>query len=93
MELNILFLALSKAILTSLVQGLIIYMLVKLLLRFYPGISSGQRYSILYAALLLIFSGFLFAFIRACSLSSEQAGVVMTDYSFYKENSTSFLFL
>ena len=46
MELNILFLALSKAILTSLVQGLIIYMLVKLLLRFYPGISSGQRYSI-----------------------------------------------
>jgi len=79
MEHNTLFLALSSAILTSLAQGLIIYLLVWLLMKIYPAMTANQRYKIFYTALLLIFSGFIFALIRSYISGSEKAGLTLTE--------------
>lgn len=60
MELQLLFNALSKAILTSVIQGLIIYVFLRMALSFLTDISASQRYRILYSSLLLMFGSFIY---------------------------------
>lgn len=64
MEPNIFFSALSKTLLTSVGQGLIIYAIVKVLLNSAPTLSAERRFRFLYGAMLLIFAGFIISLVR-----------------------------
>lgn len=78
MELQILFNALSKAIMISLVQGLIIYIFVKMALSFFTTLTASQRYRILYSALMIMFGSFVY------TLANTYAGL-QRDLSRYSD--------
>lgn len=64
MEQNIFFSALSTSLLTSIVQGLMVYVVVQILLRSAPSMSSENRFKFLYAGMLLILAGFVFSLVE-----------------------------
>ncbi|MEJ7778460.1 MAG: M56 family metallopeptidase [Daejeonella sp.] len=63
MEQNIFFSALSDSILTSLEQGLISYLTLKLLLSCVTGLRSEHRFQLYYGSLFLIFIAFIYTLI------------------------------
>ncbi len=62
MESTILFSALSEAILYSILHGLFVYVIVKLIMKAFPELPSNQRYKILYMAMIWIFASFIISF-------------------------------
>ena len=92
MEHNILFLALSKAILTSLAQGMIIYLIIRYLLNINPAMPAEKRYKIFYAALILIFTGFIIVLGRFYLEGIEKAGISLPeDFTSMKGNTGAIL--
>ena len=62
MNVAILFQALSQAILISLGQALVIYILTRVVLSAFKGLSPSWRYNLLYSSMVMIFAGFIIAF-------------------------------
>ena len=89
MEQNMLFTALSTSILVSLIQGLIIYLLVKLILNSFTDISSEKRFKLVYGAMVLIFSGFIFSLIRAYMAEMLNTNIILADAPLLFEESYS----
>lgn len=89
MEQNILFTALSTSILVSLIQGSIIYLLLKLLLNSFTDLSSEKRFKLVYGAMVLIFSGFIFSLILAYMVEMLKTNTILTDVPLLFEESYS----
>ncbi len=70
--------ALGLAMLHSLGQGFVIFLLLKIVLPFIPGSRANLRYLVSYAALAVLFAGFTYTFFsewQAVQQFNTQAGV------------------
>ncbi len=81
MEQNIFFSALSTSLLTSVGQGFIMYVLVHILLRLSPKMSSANRFRFLYAAMFLILAGFVTSLIRSYAAEAASTGMLVSQIS------------
>ena len=64
MNISNLFFALSQAMLFSLAQGLLIFLLLKLVIYITPGITASGRYRFFYSLLVLVFISFLVSVLK-----------------------------
>lgn len=71
--------ALSTSIICSLGQGFMIYVLTRIIFMCSPGLPAGQRFRILYGALVLIFTGFILSFLKSYSPETAQSAYMFPD--------------
>jgi bla regulator protein blaR1 len=90
MNTSVLFFAISQAMLLSLAQGLLIFMVLKLILKAAPGISAIGRYRLFYSSLVLVFISFLiyvFKLYEANEISSGYKGAISSFINTQSESS------